>query len=151
MSQYVSISSILVGLATRHYFLSECCCLVSVGRPLWREDGSAICSVITQWSESRTTRNHILPSHLRLPPTWRARFPYLYPPGSGLPSYTPGHWVWADSRLVLLITSQNGLHGDHCSSSFIWLMYWSLFELPLLLYLTAAVVRSKSHKWIWTY
>jgi hypothetical protein len=27
------------------------------------------------------------------PPTWRARFPYLYPPGTGWPSYTPGHWV----------------------------------------------------------
>jgi hypothetical protein len=25
--------------------------------------------------------------------TWRARFPYLYPPGTGWPSYTPGHWV----------------------------------------------------------
>jgi hypothetical protein len=27
------------------------------------------------------------------PPTWRARFPYLYPPGTGWTSYTPGHWV----------------------------------------------------------
>jgi hypothetical protein len=26
-------------------------------------------------------------------PTWRARSPYLYPPGTGWPSYTPGHWV----------------------------------------------------------
>jgi hypothetical protein len=26
------------------------------------------------------------------PLTWRARFPYLYPPGTGWPSYTPGHW-----------------------------------------------------------
>jgi hypothetical protein len=48
-------------------FLCEICGLVSVGRPLWREDGSAICSVITQWSESRRTRNHTLLSHLRLP------------------------------------------------------------------------------------
>jgi hypothetical protein len=32
--------------------LSEICGLVSIGRPLWREDGSAICSVITQYSES---------------------------------------------------------------------------------------------------
>jgi hypothetical protein len=37
--------------------LSEIYGLVSVGRPLWREDGSAICSVITHWSESRRTRN----------------------------------------------------------------------------------------------
>jgi hypothetical protein len=38
VSQYVLVSSILVGLATRYYFLSECmseiCDLVSVGRPL---------------------------------------------------------------------------------------------------------------------
>jgi hypothetical protein len=27
------------------------------------------------------------------PPTWRARFPYLYPPGTGWPSDTPRHWV----------------------------------------------------------
>jgi hypothetical protein len=27
------------------------------------------------------------------PPTWRARFPYLYPSGTEWPSYTPGHWV----------------------------------------------------------
>jgi hypothetical protein len=108
-SQYVLVSSTLVGLATRYYFLSECrsrsyfttdnqsvsqsvrlsikypcgtcdqilfpvrmllpeiCGLVSVGRPLWREDGSAICSAITQWSESLRTRNHILLSHQRLP------------------------------------------------------------------------------------
>jgi hypothetical protein len=46
---------------------SEICCLVSVGRPLWREDGSAICIAITQWSESHRTPNHTLLSHLRLP------------------------------------------------------------------------------------
>jgi hypothetical protein len=47
--------------------LSEVCGLISVRRPLWREDGSAICSLITQWFESRRTRNHTLLSHLRLP------------------------------------------------------------------------------------
>jgi hypothetical protein len=70
-------------------FLSESCGLVSVGRPLWREDRSTICSAITQWSKSRRTRNHTLPSHPRLP---RARFQYLYPLGTRWPSYTPGHW-----------------------------------------------------------
>jgi hypothetical protein len=29
--------------------MSEICFLVSMGLPLWREGGSAICSVITQW------------------------------------------------------------------------------------------------------
>jgi hypothetical protein len=47
--------------------LSEICGLVSVERPLWREGGSAVCSVITQWSESRRARNHTLLSYLRLP------------------------------------------------------------------------------------
>jgi hypothetical protein len=47
-----------LGLVTRYYFLSESCGLVSMGRPLSREDGSAVCSAITQWSESRRTRNH---------------------------------------------------------------------------------------------
>jgi hypothetical protein len=27
------------------------------------------------------------------PPTWRTMSPYLYPPGTGWPSYTPKHWV----------------------------------------------------------
>jgi hypothetical protein len=27
------------------------------------------------------------------PRTWRARFPYLYPPGTRWPSYTLGHWL----------------------------------------------------------
>jgi hypothetical protein len=31
-------------------------------------------------------------------PTWRARSPYLYPPGTGWPSYTPRHWVSFSSQ-----------------------------------------------------
>jgi hypothetical protein len=27
------------------------------------------------------------------PPTWKARSPYLYPPGTLWPSYRPRHWV----------------------------------------------------------
>jgi hypothetical protein len=46
--------------------LSEICGLVSVGRPFWQVDGSAICCAITQWSESRRNRNHTLLSHPRL-------------------------------------------------------------------------------------
>jgi hypothetical protein len=72
VSQYVLVSSTLVGFATRYLLpvgklLSEICGLVSVGCSLWQEDGSAICSVITQWSKSRRTHNHTLLSHLRLP------------------------------------------------------------------------------------
>jgi hypothetical protein len=35
VSQYVLVSSILVGLATRYYFLSECCCLKFAVLYLW--------------------------------------------------------------------------------------------------------------------
>jgi hypothetical protein len=42
----------------------------------------------------RRTHDHILLSHLRLPqPAGPGRSPYLYPTGTGWPSYTPGHWV----------------------------------------------------------
>jgi hypothetical protein len=47
--------------------LSEISGLVSMGRPFWWEDESAICSVITQWSESLRTWNITLLFHLRLP------------------------------------------------------------------------------------
>jgi hypothetical protein len=30
---------------------------------------------------------------LETTPTWSARSPHLYPPGTGWPRYTPGHWV----------------------------------------------------------
>jgi hypothetical protein len=77
---------------------SEIWGFVSVERPLWREDGSAICSVIT-------------------PSTWRARLPYLYPPGTGLLSKTPGlkskskllyDW-WSVSQYVLVSSTLVGL------------------------------------------
>jgi hypothetical protein len=48
---------------------------------------------VTLGSKSHRTHGHILLSHVRLPPSWRARFSYLYPRGTGWPSYTPGHWV----------------------------------------------------------
>jgi hypothetical protein len=40
--------------------LSESCGLVSVRHPLWRVDGSVVCSAMTQWSGSSRTRNHTL-------------------------------------------------------------------------------------------
>jgi hypothetical protein len=35
-----------------------------------------------------------------IPPTWRTRCPYVYPPGTGWPSCTPGHWVPFPSPLT---------------------------------------------------
>jgi hypothetical protein len=45
-------------------------------------------------SESRGTHDYILLSENRDSPTWRARSPYLYPPGTEWPGYTPMHWVF---------------------------------------------------------
>jgi hypothetical protein len=48
------------------FFCRTIALLFVLGRPLWREEGSVICSEIFQWSESRSTLNHTLLSHLRL-------------------------------------------------------------------------------------
>jgi hypothetical protein len=68
-------------------FLSESCGLVTVGRPLWREEGYAVCSATTQWSESSRTSNHTLPSYLRLlkPGGPGSRIVAVITPGTGVP------------------------------------------------------------------
>jgi hypothetical protein len=48
------------------FFYRSLALLFVLVRPLWREDGTIICSAICQWSESRRTHNHTLLSHLRL-------------------------------------------------------------------------------------
>jgi hypothetical protein len=70
--------------------LSEICGLVSVGRPRWREDGSAICSAITQWFESRRNRNHSLLSHLILPQPGGPGSRIYIPQEQGGPVIPPG-------------------------------------------------------------
>jgi hypothetical protein len=42
--QSVLEQSTHLGLATRSLLLSDSCGFVDVGRPLWREDGSAVCN-----------------------------------------------------------------------------------------------------------
>jgi hypothetical protein len=46
------------------FFCRKIAWLFVLGRPLWREDWSVICSAICPWSESRRTHNHTLLSHL---------------------------------------------------------------------------------------
>jgi hypothetical protein len=53
-----------------------------------------LASAVPFVSEYCGTLNSILLSQsLGIHPTWRARFPYLYPPGTRWPEYTPGHFV----------------------------------------------------------
>jgi hypothetical protein len=42
---------------------------------------------------SRDLGEYFALSVSRLPATWRAKFRFLYPPGTGCRSYTPRHWV----------------------------------------------------------
>jgi hypothetical protein len=46
------------------------------------------------------SRPYFIVPILETPPTWRANSPYLYPPGTGWPSYTRGHWVTFPSPLT---------------------------------------------------
>jgi hypothetical protein len=81
-------------------FSLDSCGFVILLRPLWQEDGSVIYCCC--WSRQHSTvrvwiprgsRPYFIVAILETPPTWRARPPYLYLPGTGWPSYTPGHWV----------------------------------------------------------
>jgi hypothetical protein len=95
--------------------LSEICGLVSMERLLWREDGSAICSVITQWSESLRTRNHNLLSHLKLPQPGRPRSHIYMPQEQGGPVIKPGTG-FPLCRLLRLA----GLHWRYSNPPPIW-------------------------------
>jgi hypothetical protein len=61
----------------------------------------AFASTLILRSDSRGTRDIFYSLKFETPPTWRARFPYLYPPGTGWSSYTPRHW-FPSRRLLRL-------------------------------------------------
>jgi hypothetical protein len=48
------------------FFCRKIALLFILGRPLWQEDETVICSAICQWPESRRMHNHTLLFHLRL-------------------------------------------------------------------------------------
>jgi hypothetical protein len=100
VGQSVFVSSPHLGPKTRFLLLSHNCWFVEVGRPLWREDRS----VAYNWYWPSPKQSFSGPSpagqvtmfyclRFEIPPTWRARSPYLYTPGIGWPSYTPRHRV----------------------------------------------------------
>jgi hypothetical protein len=53
----------------------------------------ALASAVILGSESAGLMTIFYCPGLETPPTWRARSLYLYPPGTGWPSYNPRHWV----------------------------------------------------------
>jgi hypothetical protein len=52
-----------------------------------------LASTVILSSDSRGTRDHILLSQIQDSPNLEGQVPYLRPPGTGTPSYTPRHWV----------------------------------------------------------
>jgi hypothetical protein len=104
VGQSVLVSGAHLGPLTNFSFAMkfsvDSCGFAVLWRPLWREDGSVIycliasgpCQSSHSWAEVSS----------ETPPTWRARFLYLYPPGTGWPSYTPGRWVNFLSPLTTL-------------------------------------------------
>jgi hypothetical protein len=53
----------------------------------------ALANTVVLRSKSRGTHDHNLLSQIRDSSNLEDRSPYLYPPGTGWPSYTPRHWV----------------------------------------------------------
>jgi hypothetical protein len=75
------------------------CCQTVSGHPHWLEDGCVVYSC--WWATPAQSFSGPSPAGLmtifyclrfETPPTCRARSPYLYPPGTGWPGYTPRHW-----------------------------------------------------------
>jgi hypothetical protein len=65
-----------------------------------------LASVIILRSKShRTPDPTVYCLRCETPPTLRARFLYLYPPGTGWPCYTPRHWVSSSLSLLCLADS----------------------------------------------
>jgi hypothetical protein len=53
-----------------------------------------LASAVSLGSQCRwDSRPYFIVPILETPPIWRARSPYLYPPGTGWPRYNPGHRV----------------------------------------------------------
>jgi hypothetical protein len=79
----------------------DSCGPVTLQRPLWREDGSVIycaiasgpCQSSNSWVKVPQNSRPYFAVSCETPPPCRARSPYVYPPGTGWPSYTPGHWA----------------------------------------------------------
>jgi hypothetical protein len=80
--------------------LSASCGLISVGRPLCGERKGQQFAVQSLNGPSCAESQPYFTLSSETSPIWRARFPYLYPPGTGWSSYTPGHWVPFTSPLA---------------------------------------------------
>jgi hypothetical protein len=92
VGQPVFLSNPIWGPKIKFLLLSHSCEFVDVGPHLWREDGSIVynccwSSPAQSFSDASSAGLMTISHRLRFetPPTWRARSPYLYPPGTGFP------------------------------------------------------------------
>jgi hypothetical protein len=98
VGQSVLVWSIHLGLTARFWYLSDICRFVVVGRSLWRENGPAFYNCC--WASPAQSFLGLIPVGLvtifcclrfENPPTGWTWSPFLYPPGTGWPSYTSRH------------------------------------------------------------
>jgi hypothetical protein len=94
----VLVSNNHLGPNTRLLLLSNSCGFLAVGCPdermcLLFQTAAALTSTVILGSESSRTDDIVYCLRFETPITWRARFLYLYPPGTGWPSYPSRHWV----------------------------------------------------------
>jgi hypothetical protein len=112
--------------------------------PLWREDGSAVYNCC--WSSPAQSFSGASPARLmttflyclrfETPPTWRARSPYLYPPGTGWPDYTHSHWVPFSSPPTTCMATVEALYpastrDNSCMNYFFLRMNYASFQGPV--------------------
>jgi hypothetical protein len=99
-----------------------------VRHSLWWEDGSVIYSYSCFWAFPEQSHSGPSPVELKTvfycliwdSPAWKARFPYLYPPGTRWPSYTPSHWVPFSSPLTTCKSKSSYITTDSQSASPSW-------------------------------
>jgi hypothetical protein len=81
---------------------------------------SGLCQSSYSWVEVPQNSRPYFTVSSETPPTWRARFPCLYPPGTGWTSYTPGHWVFQIRPIsVPEIWPPHGLNREHRFQQFL--------------------------------
>jgi hypothetical protein len=129
----VLVSSRHSGPKTSFLLMSDSYTFVEVGCPLWWEDGYVIYNCC--WPSPAQLFLGPNPAgfmtmfyclRFDTPPTWRARLPYLYPPGTGWSSYTPRHWVCFSSlpttcRHAVEVFKLAFTYGNSSNSWMLWL------------------------------
>jgi hypothetical protein len=80
---------------------------------------SGPCQSSHSWAEVPQNSRPYFTVSFKTPQTWRARSPYLYPPGTGWPSYTA--WYWAPFCRLLRLRWRDSNPPPHGSS-----IHWTL-------------------------